>query len=93
MDLNGKTIVITGAARGLGAAMAKRLAAHQTRLALVDLDVESIGEAAQACEQAGAAEVQVYGANVASEDDVVQLFDQIASDFGALDGLVKALDG
>ena len=38
MDLAGKTIVITGGARGLGAAMAKRLAAAGCRLALVDLD-------------------------------------------------------
>jgi NAD(P)-dependent dehydrogenase (short-subunit alcohol dehydrogenase family) len=38
MDLAGKTIVITGGARGLGAAMARRLAAAGSRLALVDLD-------------------------------------------------------
>ena len=38
MDLAGKTIVITGGARGLGAGMAKRLAAAGCKLALVDLD-------------------------------------------------------
>ncbi len=38
MDLAGKTIVITGGGRGLGAAMARRLAAAGCRLALVDLD-------------------------------------------------------
>ncbi len=38
MTLKGKTITITGGARGLGAAMAKRLAASGSRPALIDLD-------------------------------------------------------
>ncbi|MFW2405846.1 MAG: SDR family oxidoreductase [Gammaproteobacteria bacterium] len=88
MDLNNKTIVITGAARGLGAAMAKRLAAHQCNLALVDLDAGSVADAAAACESAGAT-VKAYGANVAIEDDVVKLFDAVVADFGSIDGLVN----
>lgn len=88
MDLNNKTIVITGAARGLGAAMAKRLASHKCGLALVDLDADSIAATAAACEEAGAT-VKTYGANVAAEDDVVALFDQVVADFGGVDGLVN----
>ena len=42
MDLAGKTIVITGGARGLGAAMARRLAGAGSRLALVDLDESAL---------------------------------------------------
>ena len=42
MDLNGKTIVITGAARGLGAAMARRLARHKPKLALVDMKQDDL---------------------------------------------------
>ncbi len=88
MDLKSKTIVITGAARGLGAAMAKRLAAHGGNLALVDLDADSIATAAAACEAAGAT-VRSYGANVADEAEVEALFGQIASDFGGVDGLIN----
>jgi len=40
MDLKESVIAITGASRGLGAAMAERLAAKQCRLALIDLDVD-----------------------------------------------------
>ena len=88
MDLKNKVIVITGAARGLGAAMAKRLADHGAKLALVDLDAESIAETAAACQPA-AADVQTYGANVADENQVVALFENIVADLGSVDGLVN----
>ena len=88
MELKDKTIVITGGARGLGAAMAKRLASLGPKLALVDLDADSIADTAAECEAAGAT-VKTYGANVAKEKDVVELFDQIVDDFGALDALVN----
>ena len=88
MDLENKTIVITGAARGLGAAMAKRLARHRSKLALVDLDADSIANTASACAEAGAT-VKTYGANVAKEQDVIELFQQIARDFDSLDGLIN----
>jgi 3-oxoacyl-[acyl-carrier protein] reductase len=88
MHLEKKTIVITGAARGLGAAMAKRLATHRPRLALVDLAADSMGEVAAACRGLGA-DVSTYGANVAREPDVVALFDAIARDCDAVDALVN----
>jgi len=89
MELKDKTIAITGAARGLGAAMAKRLAAQSCRLALIDLDEGSLAEAATAAKAAGSPQVDIYKANVASEDEVVALFDDIVKDFGALHGLVN----
>jgi 3-oxoacyl-[acyl-carrier protein] reductase len=88
MELKNKVIVITGAARGLGAAMAKRLAVHGSKLALVDLDADSIADTATACNPS-AAEVRTYGSNVANEADVIQLFEQIVADFGRLDGLIN----
>jgi 3-oxoacyl-[acyl-carrier protein] reductase len=88
MDLKDKVIVITGAARGLGAAMAKRLAAHGSKLALVDLDADSIADTVAAC-NSSAAEVRAYATNVADESQVVALFEQIVADFGGLDGLVN----
>jgi 3-oxoacyl-[acyl-carrier protein] reductase len=64
MDLKNKAIVITGAARGLGAAMAKRLASKGAKLALVDLDQASVDETAKACIAAGAAAAKGYAINV-----------------------------
>jgi len=88
MDLKDKVIVITGAARGLGAAMAQRFASHGSKLALVDLDADNIADTVSAC-NGSAAEVRAYGANVADEEQVVALFEQVVADFGGLDGLVN----
>ena len=104
MELRGKTILITGAGRGLGAAMAKRLAARGANLALVDLDAAGLGVVRDACRTLGV-RAETYAANVAAESDVIGTFDRVVADFGGLDGsianagilrdglLVKAKDG
>lgn len=89
MDIRDKTIVITGSGRGLGAAMAKRLAAVGARLALVDLDEQMLASVADECKAAGAGDVRIYKVNVAREQEVERLFDLVAADFGALHGLVN----
>ena len=104
MDLKDKVVVITGAARGLGAAMAKGIAEKGGHVALVDIDANALKESQSVCSAAGVT-ARAYTANVAKEDDVVALFAQVAKDFGRLDGcinnagilrdglLVKAKDG
>ena len=88
MDLENKVIVVTGAAQGLGAAMAKRLATHRTKLGLIDLEESSLETTAAACKEAGA-EVATYGADVSREDEVVAVFDQVVADLGSLHGLIN----
>ncbi len=89
MELTNKTIAITGGGRGLGAAIAKRLATQRCKLALIDIDEQTLEQCAAECVTAGAPQVEIYKANVAKEDDVESLFQQIAADFGALHGLVN----
>ena len=89
MDLKDKTIVITGGGRGLGAAMAQRIAGAGSRLALVDLDDGALDETAASCRDLGAPEVRTYVANVADENEVIDTIGRIDADFGALDGLVN----
>jgi 3-oxoacyl-[acyl-carrier protein] reductase len=88
MDLKDKVVVITGAARGLGAAMAEAAAQRGATLALADLGDEMLADTAESCERFGA-RVGCYAANVAIEEDVVRLFEQIEQDFGAVDGLIN----
>jgi len=89
MEIPNKTIAITGGGRGLGAAIAQRLASHGSKLALIDLDEQALEHCAAQCIEAGAPQVEIYKANVAKEREVEALFQQIADDFGALDGLVN----
>ncbi len=89
MNLDNKTIVITGGARGLGGAMAERLARAGAKLALVDLDPDALDAMAASCRDAGAPEVRTYVCNVAVESEVEHLFAQVVADFAALDGLVN----
>ncbi len=88
MDIENKAIIITGAARGLGAAMAKRLAAHKCKLGLIDLDQESINATKAACASLGA-EVMAYAADVTCEEDVTATFRQIVADLGPLYGAIN----
>lgn len=89
MELRDKTIAITGGGRGLGAAMAARLAKQGSRIALIDIDVSELEKTAGICKKAGSPRVATYKVDVTSEPDVERLFAGIASDFGALHGLVN----
>ena len=88
MDIENKTIIITGAARGLGAAMAKRLATHKCKLGLIDLEQESMNGTKEACEAVGA-EVMTYAGDVTQEEDVTSTYRQIVSDLGPLYGAIN----
>ena len=88
MDIENKTIIITGAARGLGAAMAKRLATHKCKLGLIDLEQESMNGTKEACEAAGA-EVMTYAGDVTQEEDVASTYRQIVADLGPLSGAIN----
>ncbi len=88
MQLNDKTIIITGGCQGLGRAMAEYLATKGARLALVDLNPEKLNAAVAACQAAGS-EAQAYLCNVANEEQTMQMVNQVAKDFGAINGLVN----
>ena len=88
MDLNGKVIVITGGAQGLGLATALRLSPKQPHIALIDTNTETLAEAKQLIEDAGAT-ASSWICNVTQEDEVDQTFAQIAAKTGRLDALVN----
>ncbi|CAM5198243.1 SDR family oxidoreductase [Alishewanella longhuensis] len=87
MNLQDKTIVITGGAQGLGLEMARMCAAAGAKLALIDMNNEQL--AAAAGELSAQTKVQTYVANVADEAQVEATFAQIDSDFAGIDGLIN----
>ena len=87
--LEGKTAVVTGAARGIGKAIAMRFAQEGANIAFTDL---SIDENVKATEQEIAAlgvKVKGYASNAASFEDTHKVVDQIKEDFGVIDILVN----
>ncbi len=88
MDIKGKVIVVTGAAQGLGQKMAEVLSAEGANLGLVDVDQAALTETVNLCSKQGV-KVKGYGADVADEQAVVALFNDIDRDFGGIDGLIN----
>jgi 3-oxoacyl-[acyl-carrier protein] reductase len=88
MNLKDKVVVVTGGGQGLGRSIALALAAKGAKLALFDLNHEKLQEAVELCKQAGG-DARAYLCNVAREDDVIDAFDRVVADFGALHGLVN----
>jgi 3-oxoacyl-[acyl-carrier protein] reductase len=88
VELRGKTVLVTGAGRGIGRALAAYLSGKAANLALVDTNESDLQETAEICQSAGVA-VRCYAANVAEEIEIVETFNEVMSEFGRLDGLVN----
>ena len=88
MKIKGSIIAITGAAGGLGAAMAQRLAKQGARLALLDFNpdlLEKVGKDLGLPEE----DIQTIACDVSDEAQVDDAFKAIGERFGGLDLLVN----
>ena len=86
--LDGRAIIVTGAAGALGHAMALGLTAAGARLALDDLDADRLRTTADAVTAAGGTVVTVPG-DAADPDHIEALVAAAESAYGAIDGLVN----
>ena len=83
-----RTAIITGAARGIGAAIARRFAQDGMQVAVLDLDEAACAGTVEEIQQAGG-EALAVGANVADEDSVNAAVERIAQELGAPTVLVN----
>ena len=87
--LEGKIAVVTGAARGIGKAIALKLASEGANVAFTDL---VINESAQAVEDeltAMGVKAKAYASNAADYADTQKVIDEIVKEFGRIDILVN----
>ena len=81
-DVSGRTALITGAARGIGLATAKALAARGANVALLDLDAES---ARQAAAEVHDTRAMGLGADVTDRGAMQRAVAEVVERFGGLD--------
>lgn len=88
MQLQSKTVVITGAGRGIGRALAQRFARQGADIALLDLNPADLEVSRALCAEHGVA-ARSYVLDVTAEAQISKTLDGVVSDFGRLDVLVN----
>ena len=88
MRLEGKVAIVTGAASGMGKAIAEGYAQEGAKVVVSDLNIEGATSVADAIKAAGGEAIAVQ-TNVSVEEDVKRLFDETKNAFGKLDILVN----
>ena len=87
--LDGKVALITGAARGIGKAIAMKFASEGADVAFTDLVINEAGEQTVKDIEAFGHKVKAYASNAADFEETHNVVNQILSDFGRIDILVN----
>ena len=88
-DLTGKVAIITGSSRGIGKAIAERLAEHGAKVVISSRKAGPCDEvAAEINSKYGEGQAIAVPANIASKEDLQRLVDETNAAFGQIDILV-----
>jgi NAD(P)-dependent dehydrogenase (short-subunit alcohol dehydrogenase family) len=86
--LNGRVVILTGAAAGIGRVYARRLAREGARLALLDIDAEGARSAAAECRELGTDAIDLV-VDVSDTAAARRAVDESAELLGGVDALVN----
>lgn len=88
--LEGKTAMLTGAARGIGKACAQAFARHGAEFILIaDMDITNAQETAKSISEEYSTRCKAIKADVSNERDVINTFDAFRKEAGRLDILLN----
>ena len=88
-DLSGQVAIITGSSRGIGRAIAERMAEHGARVVISSRKLQACEEVVQAINaKHGAGRAVAIAANISSKDDLALLVKQTQQQLGPVDVLV-----
>ncbi|MDI9523116.1 MAG: 3-oxoacyl-[acyl-carrier-protein] reductase, partial [Bacteroidota bacterium] len=85
----GKTALITGAARGIGKAIALKFAAEGADIAFTDLVIDEVGKATEQEIASLGVKCKGYASNAANFEESHQVVEQVMKDFGRIDVLIN----
>jgi 3-oxoacyl-[acyl-carrier protein] reductase len=88
MDFKGQVALVTGGARGIGRAIAERLAREGVDLAIADVSLQSAEDAARGLSALGI-RAGALKLDVSRSEEVAGAFAKIVSDFGRLDIVIN----
>ncbi|MBU8864810.1 SDR family oxidoreductase [Paenarthrobacter aromaticivorans] len=88
--LAGKVAIISGAASGIGEAVARIFAANESKVLLVDIDEERLDKVTASIRGYGRGEVHSILADVTDEQSVIDLFAWAKTNWGSVDLLVNS---
>lgn len=88
IELNNKVAVVTGSGRGIGKAIALKLAQAGAKVVISDINEETVNETVNEFKAQGLEAIGVP-ANVTVAEDCTKLMDEAVKNFGALDILVN----
>lgn len=89
MSLENKTAVVTGASRGIGLAVAKKLASQGANIAILYVGKDEEGENAKKEVEALGVKVGLYYCDVSSFNESKETVEKIIEEFGGIDILVN----
>lgn len=87
--LSGKVALITGAARGIGKAIALKYASEGAAIAFTDLEINEVAQQTIAELEAFGVAVKGYASNAADFEQTQEVVAQVVADFGHIDILVN----
>ena len=87
--LTNKTALITGAARGIGKAIALKFAQEAAIIAFTDLVIDENGKATEAEIEAFGVKAKGYASNAADFAQTEEVVNRVKADFGSIDVLVN----
>lgn len=90
MDMfKGKTAIVTGASRGIGAAVARELAQLGFHLALIGRDEKTLNETKETCQIEEGQQIGLYACDLSDMNLIAGMLQDIKEDLGSIDVLIN----